>query len=66
MADQAPFKVGDIVALNSGGPSMTVQSIGAADDGGFVVKAIWYVAGKYADAYFDSDMLGTAGRTQGL
>ena len=40
---KAPFKVGDVVRLKSGGPPMTVTSIESGEnDGGYVVFCIWF------------------------
>lgn len=35
-----PFKEGSIVALNSGGPLMTIELF---DDGGEIVRTVWFV-----------------------
>jgi len=40
---KAPFKVGDVVKLKSGGPPMTVSSVESGEgEGGYVVFCIWF------------------------
>ena len=40
---KAPFKVGDVVKLKSGGPSMTVTSVESGEnEGGPAVFCIWF------------------------
>jgi uncharacterized protein YodC (DUF2158 family) len=40
---KAPFKVGDVVRLKSGGPPMTVTSIESGEnEGGHLVFCIWF------------------------
>jgi uncharacterized protein YodC (DUF2158 family) len=42
---KAPFKVGDVVRLKSGGPPMTVTSIESEEsEAGHVVFCIWFNA----------------------
>jgi uncharacterized protein YodC (DUF2158 family) len=42
---KAPFKVGDVVRLKSGGPPMTVTSVESGEDEvGYVVFCIWFNA----------------------
>ena len=57
MAD-APFKVGDLVAIKSGGPTMTVISCEAyRSGGGFSVAAVWFLGEKYHSENFSSGTL---------
>lgn len=51
------FKVGDVVKLNSGGPTMTVREVGARTDGDFGVKVSWFNGTKFDDDYFMASML---------
>lgn len=48
------FKVGDVIALKSGGPDMTVTEVGL--DGGVpTVWCKWFVANKQERGYFPND-----------
>lgn len=52
------FKCGDIVALKSGGPQLTVKEVGDRSDGsGQGVTAVWFEGGTYKDMYFVGAML---------
>jgi len=40
---KAPFKVGDVVRLKSGGPAMTVTSLENGErEAGYVIFCIWF------------------------
>ena len=42
---KAPFKIGDVVRLKSGGPAMTVTSIESGEgEAGHVIFCIWFNA----------------------
>jgi uncharacterized protein YodC (DUF2158 family) len=45
------FKVGDVVRLKSGGPNMTVESVGDIY-GDQRVWCVWFEKGKREDAHF--------------
>ena len=47
------FKIGDVVRLKSGGPSMTVGNILSES----VVRATWFVGDKIMRAFFHTDQL---------
>lgn len=52
------FKCGDIVALKSGGPQLTVREVGSRSDGsGQGVTAVWYEGSEYKSDYFIGPML---------
>ncbi len=40
------FQTGDLVALKSGGPSMTVQDINEREEGIFLVLCKWFIGNK--------------------
>jgi uncharacterized protein YodC (DUF2158 family) len=45
------LKVGDVVRLKSGGPKMTVESIGG------LIACMWFARGHAKHGFFDLDML---------
>jgi uncharacterized protein YodC (DUF2158 family) len=45
------LKVGDVVRLKSGGPEMTVESIGG------LIACMWFARGHAKHGFFDLDML---------
>jgi uncharacterized protein YodC (DUF2158 family) len=51
------FEKGDVVALRSGGPKMTVRKIAMQLLGRTLVWCTWFEKGKKADAAFDPEML---------
>lgn len=52
------FKVGDVVCLKSGGPSMTVEEIGEYfGTSGTHVKCTWFDGGKRMSEIFHPDTL---------
>jgi len=48
------FKVGDVVRLKSGGPSMTVKD---AESSPGTVECVWFAGGIIQSAYFVPDVL---------
>lgn len=53
------FKVGDVVKLKSGGPTMTVQNIGNYSNHGFTdgVLCVWFDLKGKNEALFRAEML---------
>ena len=51
------FEKGDVVALRSGGPKMTVRKIATLLLGRRLVWCTWFERGKKADAAFDLELL---------
>jgi uncharacterized protein YodC (DUF2158 family) len=51
------FKPGDVVVLKSGGPAMTVESIGRSEDGQPRARCTWFEGGKVASHLFIMAML---------
>ena len=47
------FKIGDVVMLKSGGPSMTISEIGAND----IITCIWFENSELKSAYFKAHVL---------
>jgi uncharacterized protein YodC (DUF2158 family) len=55
MADQ--FKPGDVVMLKSGGPKMTVESVGDSFGGGVRVWVNWFEGSKKMSDSFEPNSL---------
>ncbi len=55
--NDAPFKIGDLVKLKSGGPSMTVEDCDRDDCECWIVRATWFDKKKHSDALFDARSL---------
>ena len=52
------FRPGDVVKLKSGGPEMTVESVGKnATSGAAVIQCTWFDAGKYNNQAFVPEAL---------
>ena len=60
----AEFKIGDVVALKSGGPRMTVQKIKAGGGKEQPILCRWFDGNEVREAVFHSDTLlpGRSGR----
>lgn len=54
MRKQAKYKIGDIVRLKSGGPSMTVDAV--RDDGD--IFCYWFAGNKLESGRFDPEAIG--------
>jgi uncharacterized protein YodC (DUF2158 family) len=55
------FKPGDVVVLKSGGPKMTVESVGNAFGGTERVWCVWFEGIKKMDSDFSPESLKHAG-----
>lgn len=51
------LKIGDTVQLKSGGPTMTIEWIGAGNGGKMVATCVWFNVAKYDSHTFDIDLL---------
>jgi uncharacterized protein YodC (DUF2158 family) len=51
------FKVGDLVVLKSGGPTMTVESIGQGR-----VECVWFIDNELKRSSFDGALLNVAAK----
>jgi uncharacterized protein YodC (DUF2158 family) len=54
MGSTLKLEVGDVVRLKSGGPRMTVESVGG------LISCAWFAGGHAKRGFFDLDMLGLA------
>lgn len=55
MPKEAKYKIGDIVRLKSGGPSMTVNAIRDSDG---TIYCHWFAGNKLESGYFNPESIG--------
>jgi uncharacterized protein YodC (DUF2158 family) len=55
MEPKGKFAVGDVVQLNSGGPTMTVQNV--PDEPDSAMKCIWFSGDKVEEGHFAPALL---------
>ena len=54
------MKIGEVVSLVSGGPSMTVVGVKTAPFGSKRISCIWFAKDKVAKGTFDAEILRSA------